>query len=467
MAGAIPRAGGTLELGRETLARSHAVPLLQLFALTLLVIPSDTVFKAFGATGYPAALVGMFAFVAFAAATLVGLHNPLRHANPVRGVLCLLWLAALLSYVLIDRSALTVAEAAGADRWLLQLGMVTGVVLVAAELLHSVEDVRRVLRVLCWGGAFCGVVAALQYWISLDLAPYLRDLPGFSLNSENLGILTRGALNRVTGTAVYPIELGVVAGMLLPLAIYLAIYDTERSARWRWAPVALIALAIPTSVSRSAVLSVTVALALLVVLMPVRQRLVALGAIPFGVVAVFMAAPGLIGTLNSFFEAGTSDASVATRVSDYPLVGQFVQEAPWFGRGGGTYIPENVLDVLDNQYLKTAVELGLVGVVVLAAFFLVPVIAALTARRRSGDPEFRLLCAALAGSALAAGVCSLTFDSLAYPMFIGVHALVIGLIGACWRLSAGARAPAAEHAGDRSAAAETVFRGPTTLPAGG
>ena len=252
------------------------MPLLQLFALTVMVIPSDTVFKTIGAGGYPAALIGMFAFATFLAATLVGLHNPLRHPNPVRGALCLLWLSALLSYVLIDRSALTVAEAAGADRWLLQLAMVTGVVLVAAELLNSLEDMRRVLRVLCWGGAFCGVVAALQYWISLDIAPYLRDLPGFSLNSENAGILARGALNRVSGTAVYPIELGVVAGMLLPLATYLAIYDTERSARWRWAPVALIALAIPTSVSRSAVLSVTVAFALLVVLMPVRQRLVAL-----------------------------------------------------------------------------------------------------------------------------------------------------------------------------------------------
>ena len=58
--------------------------------------------------------------------------------------------------------------------------------------------------------------------------------------------------------------------MLLPLAIYLAIYDTERSARRRWAPVGLIALAIPASVSRSAVISVAVALGVLVVLMPAR-----------------------------------------------------------------------------------------------------------------------------------------------------------------------------------------------------
>ena len=70
--------------------------------------------------------------------------------------------------------------------------------------------------------------------------------------------------------------------MLLPLAIYLAIYDTDRSARRRWAPVGLIALAIPASVSRSGVLSVALALGVLVVLMPAPQRLVALCALPLG-----------------------------------------------------------------------------------------------------------------------------------------------------------------------------------------
>ena len=47
-----------------------------------------------------------------------------------------------------------------------------------------------------------------------------------------------------------------------------------------------------------------------------------------------MTAPGLIGTLASFFGAGTGDPSVAYRVSDYPLVERFLEQAPWFGRGG-------------------------------------------------------------------------------------------------------------------------------------
>jgi O-antigen ligase len=434
--------GASVGVAGTVAYRSHAVPILQLFALTLMVIPSDAVIKAIGAVGYPAAIVGMFAFAAFVAATLFGLHSPLENRNPVRSVLCLLWLAALVSYVLVDRGTVEGIQVAAADRYLMQLAVISGVVLVAAECLRSLNDMRRVLRVLVWGGAFCGVVAALQFWMSLDIALYLRELPGFSLSWDNAGILNRAGLNRVSGTATYPIELGVAAGMLLPLAIYLAICDTEISVRKRWAPVALIALAIPTSVSRSAILSVATAILVLVVLLPAPQRLVALCAVPFAIAAVFMSAPGLIGTLTSFFQAGTSDPSVATRVDDYPLVEQLVHESPLFGHGGGTYIPADVLDVLDNQFLKTAIELGLVGVVALAAYLVMPLVAALVARRRSADPDLRLLCAALAGAALAALAGSLTFDSLSYPMFYGVHALVIGLIGAAWRLARSEAGPA-------------------------
>lgn len=428
-----PRAG--IEWARHLLSRSYAVPILQLFALTVMVFPSDAVIKAIGAQGYAASLVGMPAFAAFLAAILFGLHDPLRYRTPIRSVLCLFWISALASYIAMDRGSLTVSQATAADRLMLQLAVVTGVALIAAEFVTSLHDVRRVLRALTWGGAFCGVVAALQYWISLDITPYLRELPGFSINFDIPAIVNRGALNRVSGTSITAIELGVVAGMLLPLAIYLGIYDTDRPARRRWAPVALIALAIPTSVSRSAVISVVLALSVLIVLMPTRQRLVAFCAAPLGLSAVFMSAPGVIGTLSAFFGAGTNDDSVRARLYDYPEVERLVSQAPWLGHGGGTYLPVDPMLILDNQYLKTAIELGLIGVVVLVAFFLVPLISALVARRRSGDPELRLLCAALAGAALAAGVCSLTFDSLSFPMFTNVHALVIGLIGACWRLA--------------------------------
>jgi hypothetical protein len=424
-------------------SRSHAVPILQLFALTVMIIPSDTVIKAVGAEGYPAGLVGMFAFAAFIVATVLGLHNPLQRHHPVRGLILLMWLSLLASYVLMDRRMLSIHQIASADRQIMEVAIISGVALVAAECLNSLREVRRVLRALVWGGAFCGVVAALQFWMTLDLSPFLRELPGFTRNFDNPGIISRAALNRAAGTSITPIELGVVAGMLLPLAIWLAIWDTERSPRRRWTPVMLIAVAIPASVSRSAILAIVVAIAVFVALMPAPQRVAALCAIPVAIAGVFMTAHGLIGTLTAFFTAGTADQSVATRVGDYPLVERLVEQAPWLGHGGGTYIADNMIDILDNQYLKTAIEFGLVGVVVMLAYFLVPAFAALIARRHSGDPELRLLLAALAGSAFAGAICSGTFDSLSFPMFTNVQALVIGLIGACWRL---ARAEAASAA---------------------
>jgi hypothetical protein len=214
-------------------------------------------------------------------------------------------------------------------------------------------------------------------------------------------------------------------------------------------------------VSRSAVISVVAALGVLVVLLPSRHRLVALCALPFSLAAVFIASPGVIRTLLDFFGAGTTDSSVAARVTDYPLVDRSLEHALWFGQGGWTYLPDNLLDILDNQFLKTAIELGLVGIVALTSFLLVPAISALMARRRSCDPELRVLCAALAGAALAAAACSFAFDSLSYPMFSGLYALVIGLIGAAGQLAA-AEDPARVRAGT-----ESVSMAPTPLPAGG
>ena len=77
-----PRVG--IDWARNLLSRSYAVPILQLFALTVMVFPSDAVIKAIGAQGYVASLVGIPAFAAFLAAILLGLHDPLRHRTPIR-----------------------------------------------------------------------------------------------------------------------------------------------------------------------------------------------------------------------------------------------------------------------------------------------------------------------------------------------------------------------------------------------
>ena len=148
--------------------------ILQVFAWTVMVIPSDAVIRAIGAQGYAAGLVGMFAFTAFVAATLLGLHNPLRRRHPVRGALLTLWLSVLVSYILMGRETATEVEVRrGSDAHATGHHHRSGACRRGVP--ELVRDVRRVLRALSWGGAFCGVVASLQYWISLDITPLLRS----------------------------------------------------------------------------------------------------------------------------------------------------------------------------------------------------------------------------------------------------------------------------------------------------
>jgi hypothetical protein len=88
------------------------------------------------------------------------------------------------------------------------------------------------------------------------------------------------------------------------------------------------------------------------------------------------------------------------------------------------------------------VELGAIGVVALLVFLVGPAIVALNARRYSATSDLRLLCGALAGSSFAATLCSFTFDSMSFPMVVNVHAIVIGMVGVCWRLAAAEPQPA-------------------------
>ncbi|MGY1631536.1 O-antigen ligase family protein [Geodermatophilus sp. SYSU D01186] len=402
----------------------------------MFIFPSDMVIRAVGGQGYVAGLVGLALLALWALAALFNRHDPLLTPHPTRGVLAFLAVMSLVSYAFVPFHRLTETERLSGDRWIMLLAATAGVVLVTAELVPSVGALMRVLRALVLGAAFSGVVAALQWLFRFDLAGLIREaMPGFTLNGDYNTFTARGLLDRVTGTALHPIELGVVAGMVLPIAIALALQQPDKAVLHKWGPVGLVALALPASVSRSAVLSAVVGSFVFALLLPRRQRITALIILPIGALAQFLVRPGYLGTLVGFVSQGEDDPSVATRLNDYALVEQLVSMRPVFGSGGGTYIADNAFDILDNQYLKSLIELGLLGVTGLLAWMLVPALVALAARRRSGDPRLRTLAAALAGSASSGAVCSATFDSLSFNMYAGVHALVVGAIGACWVLA--------------------------------
>ncbi|PWW21374.1 O-antigen ligase [Geodermatophilus normandii] len=425
-----------LALGDPTRSERHAVIAVGTYAVALFVFPSNMVLEVVGGQGSVAGLLALTLFVVYVASTLMGSHDPLTVRHPTRGALFLLTVMSLVAWALTPFHGLTATQQVGADRWVLMLAGFAGVVLVAAEGLRTVDGLVRVLRLVVRGAAFCCAVALVQWLFRFDLSALLRQsLPGFSVQLSHDVYEDRAALQRVFGTTAHPIELGVIAGMLLPLALVLATQDRSHSPVLRWGPVVLIATAIPASVARSAVLAVIVSSAVLVACLPARPRVTAMVLLPLGTFVVGLARPGYLRTLADLVGAGADDASLQGRLVDLPLVGRLVSEHPWFGTGPGTYTAANALDIFDNQYYTSATELGLLGLTGLLAWYLVPVVTAAAARHRSSDPPLRAVAGALAGAATASAVCAFTFDGLSFNMYAGLQALVVGCIGTCWILS--------------------------------
>jgi O-antigen ligase len=416
---------------------AQATLLVQIYVMTLFVFPTDLVFKPIGAQAFVAGLVSLMLFFTWVTSTLIAGHNPLNAHHPNRVALLLWVVATLLSWgAAFKRGDLDPTQRLGADRTLFFLAGSAGVILVTAEGLTTLESMWRVVRAVAVGGAFCGLVAALQYWTPVDLRGLIREyMPIFTINSDYTTAQGRASLTRVTGTTLHPIELGVVCGMLLPIVLAWAMHDNGWRRGWRWMCVALVGVGIPISVSRSALVSVGLAMTVFVVLLPVTQRVIALALIPLPLIAVFMLTPGYLRTLTQFIGMGAKDSSISARTQDYPLAESLVRHHPWFGQGGGTYLPANVLDIFDNQLLTSAVELGLVGLVALVIMLGTGVITPLVARRRSGDPGARALGAALAGSAAAAAACTVTFDEFAFATAQGLYWVVMGLGGALYVLT--------------------------------
>jgi O-antigen ligase len=156
--------------------------------------------------------------------------------------------------------------------------------------------------------------------------------------------------------------------------------------------------------------------------------------------------PGLFGTLRSLFQNLGTDPSVSGRTSDYALVGDLVAHNPVLGRGFRTFIPEQFILhtgegggtlILDNQYLGTLIEMGVVGLACLVSLFVVVVLCTRNVRRRSSDPATRDLAQSIAAAVMVAMLSFSTFDGLSFPMATSLLFLIVGCAGALRRLVPG------------------------------
>jgi hypothetical protein len=408
-----------------------AVTMLSVYVVLLFAIPSRLVIAPLGGAGTPANLVG-----AFGALWWVWYHlhrsSPLARAPmPVRRAVWFFCLAVVASYVAAMSRPIVTAEVSTADLGLVALVGWAGVALVAHDGIEDRARLEKLLgRLVVAGGAVAllGVVQFVtkQAWIDRI------EFPGLATNATLNSVLGRNGFTRPAGTSIHPIEFGVVLTIVLPLALHRAFYRTALPAARRWWPALAIALAIPLSISRSALLgAATVLVVLLPTWPPVRRRL-ALVSIGGLVIVIFVTIPGMMGTLTSLFTGIGQDSSAQSRTDSYGLAFEFAARTPIFGRGFSTFLPS--YRILDNEYLLLLIEVGVVGVSAMVAMLVTAFVSARRARRLAMSAEDRHLSQALAASVTAAGVSLALFDALSFPMAAGLLFLTTGIAGSLERV---------------------------------
>ncbi|NQX28598.1 O-antigen ligase family protein [Microbacteriaceae bacterium VKM Ac-2854] len=417
--------------------------LLRACAVTLLALPADQVFAPLGATGYVGMVLALVISVFWLGSVLFGLHDPVARRNPMRVAIALLLVASCVSYVLFMTGHTiphTAVAQSAAERWLLLLLAGAGVSLTIMDSVRTLEHAMVLVRALTNGAMFCGVVAIVQFvtrWNPVDL---IRGaMIGFENNGGSTAFQDRGGLMRVAGTTFHPIELAVISAMLLPLALWRALYEKRTPGKragtvYVWSIPIVLLIANAATVSRSGLIALLMIAVLFVGFLPVVARRWAVVAIPAAVAGLFLTTPGLVSSLTGSVFAGTTDTSIVNRLDNYPRVAKLVAEHPWFGTGPATYMPVNAKFILDNEYLSAAICLGLVGGACLVAYFALPALFGFVAAQAAVEPRLRCLAGAVATACAIAAVCSATFDSLAFPVFALLHPFVLGIAGSVWIL---------------------------------
>jgi hypothetical protein len=408
-------------------SRLDASWLLSGYVLVLLLIPANLTISALGAVGTPALLLGLAALIWWVGAQMNRSIASLSPPQSVRRAMLGFTLAVLVSYVVATMRPIDGLELNSADRGLLLIASWLGVVLLASDGLTTTSRIERPLRVLVIVGGIIATIGILQFFTGKAIVDVIQ-IPGLTPNTSLTSIYGRNGFNRAAGTSTHPIEFGVVLSMILPLALHFAFSDTHRNRFVRWFPVAAIAFAVPITISRSALVGVVVALAILMPVWPKRRRRMSYVVIAGIIVAVYVAIPGMLGTLTRLFTGISDDGSAASRTDSYALAWEFIKRSPVFGRGLGTFLPQ--YRILDNQYLGLLIEVGIVGTAAILTLFIVAILTGFATRKMSSDPVIRGLAQALAAM-VAAGACSFaTFDAFGFPQASSLVFFGVGFIGA-------------------------------------
>ncbi|KRD42981.1 hypothetical protein ASE38_01435 [Cellulomonas sp. Root930] len=418
-----------VDVGTEQKARSaaDAVSLLTVYVVLLFAVPSRLVFAPLGGAGTPALMVGVGAalwWVWYHLHRSTPLDGPTSSVRRTIGFFCI---AVLTSYAAAMTRPILVAEVSTADLGLVALVGWAGVALLAHDGIPSLARLEVFVNRIAVAGGAVALLGILQFFTKQSWIDQI-DFPGLSTNATLNSVLGRNGFARPAGTAIHPIEFGVMMTIVLPLALHRAFHGPFASSLRRWWPALALAAAIPLSISRSALLGAAIVLIVLLPTWPKARRRLTIAFIAALFTLIFVTIPGMMGTLTTMFTGISEDSSAQSRTDSYGLALEFAARDLLIGRGISTFLPS--YRILDNQYLLLLIEVGVIGLVAMVAMLMTAFVAAVRARRLTSDPSIRDLCQCIAAAVAAAAISLALFDALSFPMAAGLLFLVTGLAGA-------------------------------------
>lgn len=298
-----------------------------------------------------------------------------------------------------------------------------------------IGEITALVRLLLVGGTIVAVLAVVEYRLGWN--PYDRVLgPVPFLQFNQPTALERSAgITRAFGSAEHPIALGAMLAMLLPLSLYEAKRTGQR--RW-WAVLLVLAFGVLATVSRTSVLMLGAAGLVILLLRPREMKRLA----PLGIVVFVLAqavVPGSLGTLKYFFfpqegliaqqRSSEGSCTSAGRIADLgPSLDEYSRK-PLLGQGFGTRLPTGERAnacILDNQWLGSLLEVGLIGALALLWLFS-RFIRRMNRYARSDATPRGWLPTALAASVAAYAVGMLTFDAFSFIQVTFLFFILLGL----------------------------------------
>ncbi|OLE28535.1 MAG: hypothetical protein AUG44_07195 [Actinobacteria bacterium 13_1_20CM_3_71_11] len=411
--------------------------LLSAMLVLISMIPARLVVPSMTDLGRPGLVVGFLLFCWWVLVRFSS-HLVMTGPQPMRWAILIFMVTLLISYALGFMRGLTTMEANAADRTMLFFCVFVGVALTACDGVPNWFRLRGVIKVFVTCAALVAIIGLVEYLFKLDLTKYLT-LPGLQAKGWTPGLEQRGDAVRVASTTTHYIELAAFLSLALPFGIHFSLFSA-RPHRRRLALLAtlLIAGGIFTTISRTGILAVALLFAILFPVWTWRMRYNT-ATLGVGVLAMIGAAsPGLLRTLTHLFDDPSNNPAFTVRQARYPLAFHYVAQAPWWGRGTGTWVAPQY-QILDNQWLDTLISNGIVGVAALTGLHITGIVLAALALKRSKAKEDRHLCAALISTQVIALAVAGTFDSLSFMTYATVLAFTLGLCGAVWRLTHPAR----------------------------